>query len=245
MNKHIAALLLSVMGSAAFAGPDEYLFSPIVEQGEKEIDMKLGRAQSGHEVESAGTLGFGTTVAPRWFFEAYGVWEKPVSADYEFKGFEFESKYQLTETGEYPIDLGVIAELEIPRDHKAQREFVLGPLLQTETGRMQYNLNVLLERTFGGELDPGEHRDTVLRYQGQIKYRQQPEFEFGVQAFGEVGKWNDWASRKEQTHKIGPAVFGKISVGERRFLVYNAAWLFGATDASPDNTLRAQIEFEF
>lgn len=245
MRKPIATLILSVMGTAAFAGPDEYLFLPIVEQGEREIDLKIGRADFRDGFESAVTFGVGAAIAPRWFIEGYGVWEKGAGKSSEFKGLEFESKVQLTDTGEYPIDVGIIAELELPRDHKAQREFVLGPMFQTETGHVQYNLNVIFERTFGGQLDVGEDRNTVLRYQGQVKYRLQPTFEFGVQAFGEVGKWDDWERRDEQTHNIGPAVFGKFSVGERRFIVYNAAWLFGATDASPDRTFRAQIELEF
>ncbi len=68
----------------------------------------------------------------------------------------------------------------------------------------------------------------------------------GVQAFGEMGKWNDWAPRDEQSHRLGPAVFGKVKLGEgRQAIRYNAAWLFGASKAAADNAFRVQIEYEF
>ena len=245
MRNLIAALCMSVMGTAALAGPAEYMFTPNVEQGEREIDFKFGRANNAGDYEAQGSIGFGAAVASRWFVEAYGVWEKAPGEHTRFAAFELENKFQLTETGQFPIDVGLIMELEIPRESSEQREFVVGPLLQAETGRVQCNFNVLFERKFGGELNPGEDRDTVLRYQGQIKYRLQPAFEFGVQAFGEVGKWNDWEARDDQAHRIGPAVFGMFHIGARRRLVYNAAWLFGATRATPDNTFRLQVEMEF
>jgi hypothetical protein len=44
---------------------------------------------------------------------------------------------------------------------------------------------------------------------------------------------------------MGPAVFGKLMLGEHDAIKYNAAWLVGMTDAAPDSTLRMQIEYEF
>ncbi len=40
-----------------------------------------------------------------------------------------------------------------------------------------------------------------------------PTFEYGLQGFGEVGKWDDWESSSDQQHKAGPAIFGKLPVG--------------------------------
>lgn len=72
-----------------------------------------------------------------------------------------------------------------------------------------------------------------------------PQFEFGLQCFGETGKWDHWASANEQLHRVGPAIFGKIPVGNHQAIKYNLAWLIGSTDATPDHTLRTQIEYEF
>ncbi len=70
-------------------------------------------------------------------------------------------------------------------------------------------------------------------------------FEFGFQGFGEVGKWNRWAPNQERAHSVGPAVFGKLPVGERKAIKYNAAWLSQVTQAAPDHTFRVQVENEF
>jgi hypothetical protein len=40
-------------------------------------------------------------------------------------------------------------------------------------------------------------------------------------------------------------VFGKLPIEGRRAIRYNAALLFGLTRASPDQTLRMQVEYEF
>ena len=78
-----------------------------------------------------------------------------------------------------------------------------------------------------------------------LKYRWLPEFEFGLQGFGEMGKWNDWAAKDEQSHRVGPAVFGKLPLGGGQAIKYNAAWLVGTSKAAPDHTLRMQVEYEF
>jgi hypothetical protein len=72
-----------------------------------------------------------------------------------------------------------------------------------------------------------------------------PVFEFGAQGFGDLGKWDHIAPRKEQSHLFGPAVFGKLDLGGRHAITYNAAYLIDANDAVHSNTFRTQVEYEF
>jgi len=60
-----------------------------------------------------------------------------------------------------------------------------------------------------------------------------------------IRKWNDWNKQIDQIHWVGPAVFGKFSLGNRQAIAYNAAWLFGTGNAAPDNTFRMEVEYEF
>ena len=90
-----------------------------------------------------------------------------------------------------------------------------------------------------------EPQMTELHYQIQARYRLLREFEFGVQAFGELGKWNHWDASEKQNHRLGPALFGKIPMGGREAFKYDLAWLVGASKAAPDSTLRLQLEYEF
>ena len=85
---------------------------------------------------------------------------------------------------------------------------------------------------------------TVLGYQWQLLYRQSHSLYYGVQGMGEVGKWNDWAPRDDQEHKLGPAIFGRLKTAGGQRLNYDVGLLFGVTDGTPDYTLRFKLEYE-
>ncbi len=231
----------------ALAGPSDYVYTPTVEYGEREIDLKYGtwRFDDGPVRESKGSIGLGWGATPSWFTEAYVIWHKEPGEKTEYDAFEWENKFQLTETNKYPVDVGLVTEIEVPRERREEGyEFKVGPLLQFDTGALRWNANLLLERVFRSR-EEGEH-PTEMGYQLQAAYRLRNGMDVGVQAFGEMGEWNHWAPRAQQSHRIGPAVFGKVKLGEgRQAIRYNAAWLFGATDGSPDNALRVQVEYEF
>jgi len=234
-----AALGLLCLQSAN-AGPADYVYSPTVERGETELDFKFG-SQEGDPRKTLVTLGLGHGVNDWWFTEAYLKFARAGGESLKYDAFEWENKLQLTETGKYPVDVGFVAEIEIPRDHDEGVEFKAGPLFQAETGMWQLNANLLFERKYRAAVSS----PTEIGYQWQVKYRWQPAFEYGLQGFGEMGKWNDWEPSHEQSHKVGPAVFGKIRLSKQTALKYNAAWLLGLSDGAPDNTLRLQIELEF
>ena len=82
-------------------------------------------------------------------------------------------------------------------------------------------------------------------HQWQAKHRWRPAFEFGLQGFGEMGRWDQWAAADQRSHLAGPAVFGKLDLGGRQSIRYNAAWLLGASTAAPDHAVRMQVEYEF
>ena len=238
-----AAVLITVSYlPAAHAGPDDYVAIPAVEYGERELELRSGTAttQEGDRV-SAGSIAFGYGATPWWFTEIYAKFNRTGSEATRFDAFEWENKFQLTEPGQYLLDVGFLVEVERPRDRAEGYELRIGPLLQKDFGPLQANLNLLLERHFRS----AEREVTELGYQWQLKYRWRPEFEFGAQGFGDVGPWNDWEPAREQPHIAGPAIFGKFNLGGRQALKYNAALLFKASSGAPNRTLRAQMEFEF
>ena len=236
----VAGALLSPL--LALAGPSDYVYTPTVEYGEKEIDFKFGSARkSGEPNESAASIGFGYGAKEWWFTEIYLKYKRENNEGTHYDAIEWENKFQLTETGKYPVDIGFLVEIERPKDHAEGWEVKWGPLFQTEFGKLQLNANILFERSF----DAAERSKTELQYQWQVKYRWLQQFEFGAQGFGEMGEWDHWASSNERIHKLGPAIFGKIPVGDHQAIKYNAAVLFGASKAAPDHTFRMQAEYEF
>jgi hypothetical protein len=228
------------------AGPSDYVFSPSVAYGEREIDLKHGTAKArdseGGERESAGSVGFGWGATQWWFTEAYLKYKKAPGDKTRYDAWEWENKFQLTEPNRFFVDVGLITEIEVPRDRNEGYEFKIGPLFQFDTGPLRWNANLLFERILRSK-EEGPH-PTEIGYQLQVKYPVRENFEIGAQAFGEMGKWNDWSPREEQSHRAGPAVFGKVKFEGRQAIKYNAAWLFGA-DAAPRNIIRLQAEYEF
>ena len=240
--------LIFVFGSfyvgSVLAGPADYVYTPMVEQGEKEVDFKSGTAKQLDGTRSTvNSMGFGYGASEYWFTEVYLKREKSGSDGLSI--VEWENKFQLTETGKYPVDIGLITEIEVPmNNNKAPYEFKFGPLFQTEFGHVQLNGNLLFERKFGRN-ETNEPQNTEFGYQWQAKYRFKPEFELGMQGMGETGAWNDWSSTSNQNHRFGPAVFGKVKLAPKQAVKYNAALLFGSSQVAPNHTLRLQVEYEF
>jgi hypothetical protein len=240
----MAALALGALvpSRPAVAGPSDYVATPIVEEGEREIDFKAGSGKlRGGGRESAWSLGLGYGVNSWWFTELYAKWHHEQGERSGFDAWEWENKFQLTETGRYPVDIGLLLEIERPKDRSEGYEVVWGPLLQTEFGRWQANLNLLVEK----HIRTAVPQKAELGYQWQMKYRWQPALEAGAQGFGSVGPWSDWLPGHAQSHVAGPALFGRVKVGDHQTVKYNAGLLFGVNNASPTHTLRLQAEYEF
>ena len=159
----------------------------------------------------------------------------------KYDAFEWENRFQLTEPGEFPVDVGFLTEIERPKDRDGGYEVSFGPLFQTEFGAVQLNANAIFRRNYRA----AEDNPMRLNYQWQVKYRWRPLLEFGAQGFGELGQWNHWAPANEQSHRMGPAIFGKYALGGRQAIKYNAAVLFDVSGEKRGTGMRAQVEFEF
>ncbi len=229
---------------SAYAGPADYVYTPDVKYGESEIGVNYGTSApvAGKRAQvTSFSMGYGVT--EYWFTDVYlkqsrnGVQNTTL--------IEWENKFQLTEKGKYPVDIGLVTELEIPVSGNAPSEVRIGPLLQKEFGKLRLNGNVLFERAFGKADEDGVPFSTNLAYQWQIKYRWQETLEFGVQGLGGLGTWNNWATQAGQNHRIGPVVSGEFDLGNHQAIKYNAAWLVGASAAAPNHTFRMSVEYEF
>ena len=99
-------------------------------------------------------------------------------------------------------------------------------MFQTEIERTQLNVNLVFEHGYGR--DNGE--PTQLKYQWQVRHHWKRWLHFGAQGFGEVGTWNHWSPRAQQSHRAGPALFGSLPGGPGT-LSWQLAWLEGKTYA--------------
>ena len=242
-----SALALTSLAELAHAGPDEYIYPARVEAGEREIDIKYGSRSMKDRTQdkSAGSIGLGFGVNDFWFTEVYLKYARSPGSSTEFDAIEWENRFQLTETGKYPVDVGFLFEAERPQDRSEGYEFKFGPLFQADVGKTDWIANFLLKRNYKADSPSG----TQAYYQLQGRYRVSREFAIGFQGFGDLGKLDDMAPARQQGHRFGPAVFGKLPLDGRQYIKYNAAYLIGKTRIDDDsyvgNTFRMQLEYEF
>lgn len=249
MKLSVPLILLGLLASAnVVAGPADYVYTPTVEYGERELDLKFGVGQPVNgDRTNVTSLGLGYGATEYWFTELY--LKREVKGNDGTLGnetlAEWENKFQLLETGKYPVEIGLITEIEAPISNAGPWEAKFGPLLQTDFGLVQLNANFLLERKYASDGGSMQY-PTEAKYQWQIKYRLQTEFEFGAQGFGSLGEWDKWVNNKdEENHSVGPAIFGKYVLGNRQAIKYNAAWLIGSGEGAAERTFRMQAEYEF
>lgn len=234
----LSALVLPIAGQAS---PADYIFGPIVEEGEREIDSKAGiaRYRDGRSAW-AGSIGMEYGVNAWWATEATVDFGRTAGASARVDSLEWENRLQLTETGRWPYEIGLLFEVERATHSGEGWELRYGPLLQAHRGALQANLNPLFER----RLLADRQEPTEFGYQWQVRAHCGRALDWGMQGFGELGRWDRWAARSEQSHILGPALFARLGEDEDAAEV-EAGLLLGTGGVAPRSTLRLQAMIPF
>jgi hypothetical protein len=246
----VGLVLLLGTEHALAVNAGDYLFTPTVTQGEREIDLYGGTGSSGEKTraESNAALGFGYGVTQHWFTEldVEYRWQSPVGTGLD--AFEWENIIQIGEPVQWPVDVGMVFNVEKPYEasrnspHTEGTSIRFGPLLQKDIGKVELNFNLLMTHF----IESSAFSSTQFGYQSQIKYRYSPPLEVGIQAFGRFSSGGQaWAPYPNQVLRVGPVVLGRLRLPQERSISYNVGFLMGTTQHSPDQTLRVQIEYEF
>jgi hypothetical protein len=235
------ALLLILIASESLAGPADYVYRTYDNAGQRTAALYAGStAIEGAPRASGASAAFGYGVNEFWFSNLYVEYAREGGNNTKYEGAEWQNIFRLTH-GQYAVDVGLFTEVARPQESDKGVAMTIGPLLETEFGRTQLNLNLLLSRSFGAA---GEN-PAKLSYQWQVRHHWKPLFEPGLQGFGDMGQWNHWDPRSAQSHRLGPALFGTYMLDERRAIQYSVAYLFETTNASLQNTVRLQTVFTF
>jgi hypothetical protein len=242
MKRQLLALVLAAaLPQFASAATGYYLVSTYDVEGQKSVDFKYWNADYKRSSSvSSPELGFGYGVTSRWYTELSAVWIRLHGRSDRLAALEWQNDYMLTQ-GQYPFDLALHTTIGRGDSGPHSRSVEIGPVLQTEIVRTQFNFNVFLQR----EYRTGEREHTQLTYQWQVKQRWKSWLEPGVQGFGEVGKWDDWEPVKRQSHRFGPALFGSRDVGAGQTLKYEAAWLVGKNSARTAKSFTMRVQYIF
>jgi hypothetical protein len=236
-----AAVALALSGAAAQADPGYYVVSAYDNAGQRTVDFRYWTVKTpGSPATLWPEVGIGYGVNSRWYTELFASYIGDWDAGMQLSSWNWQNEVLLTQ-GQWPVDVALHASLIQLHGYEHGWAIEYGPVLQTDLWRTQVNFNAFFEREF---IDGEPAEPTELKYQWQVKQRWKPWLAFGLQGFGELGPWNRWAPRSEQSHRAGPALFGSLPIG-RQTLIYQAAILKGRVYGGNATMFSMRVQLAF
>ncbi len=219
------------------------VYSPYVEKDEVELEAR-GSINFDDRQDEDGiqkqkyALGYGVT--DRWFTEVYGEVKKEYNddsedLDFSFTEVEWENKFQLTDKGQYPADLGFLLEYAISAEDKHADKLEWSVLLSKELGKTEHYANFKFEHEVGG----GHADKTEGGFAWSSRYRLSKHFEPGFEYHADFGGLNDGRNFQEQNHQAGPVFYGAL--GDFH---YDLGYLLGVSKTAFDGALKWILEYE-
>ena len=240
MKRSIALAAALLVSCAAHADPGYYVVTVYDNPGVRTVDFRYWTVKRpGSPAVKWPELGFGWNVTGRWHTELLASWIGSAKSSTRLSTINWQNDLLLTQ-GQYPVDVAVHTLLVKSQKASKGNALEIGPVIQTDFGRTQVNVNAFLERRLG-ESPPVP---TQLKYQWQLRHRWKPWLHFDAQGFGELGAWDDWSPRDDQSHRIGPALFGTVPLGEDK-LGWQAAYLTGSTNGRHGRMFSMRVKLDF
>ena len=251
LKKVIVITLVGLAGLCGWpmkAGAAKHVYSPIVQKGELELET-TGTYDLDHSKEKnaaqeyKNAIGYGVT--DRWATEFYGEFERqPQENDdgtisqssVKFTHLEWENRYQLTEQGQYWLDVGLYFAYEIPVREKDPGEVEGKLLLEKSTQNFTHIANLIIEKEVGG----GSTEQTAAGMAWSSRYRLSEHFQPGFEYWADFGQVRNRLAYHEQSHQAGPAFYGRLTP----HIKYDVGYLFGISHAAPAGELKWALEYE-
>lgn len=241
LSRHCIILLLLVYlmctANSAFA---KKVYSPNVEEGELELESQSDVTVDGNPQKNGTNrhqfeLSYGVT--DRWHSAVYGIFTDAPKRKFRYSAFKWENIYQLFEPGAQWLDAGLYLEYLIPaasQNTTQSLEFKL--LLEKRADFWLHTLNLEVAKQFGTSM-----RDTTFGYAWRSKWQVTRTFNPGFEAYGSIGSLRRFSPVDQQSHLVGPVLYGKLTDS----LKYEAGYLFGLTRGSVDGNIKFNLELEF
>ncbi len=249
-NSHkyaVAATAFIVLACIARESAADELYSPNVEYREFSIEYNGSRAfdripnKDGAQ-ESALTLEAGIT--PRLEAELSAASHKEPGGSSQLQAREVEGRYQFFESGERWLDAGLLVAYDFAVQGISPDSLEVKLLLQKDIGKFTSTANIGFTQNVGNHSAHSGGPDYVFLW--NTRYRYSLGFQPGIEIQSDLGQGHQLGSVNKQEHNIGPAVYGKLfgplPLGQA--IKYQAAYLFGASDAAARGIARVLVEYE-
>ena len=149
----------------------------------------------------------------------------------------------LTEPGKYWLDFSIFAEYSAAAHSSDPDGVKIGGLFQKQDMKWLHTLNLYWEK----EVGPKASTADGFQYAWQTRYLLDPLFQPGIKIYGQIDDLSHPGPFSEQQFRAGPMFAGSYGLGDilgKGKLKYEVGYLFGATTATEQGTLRTRLELE-
>jgi hypothetical protein len=216
----------------------------------KQLDVKGGslEAASDNTVQggvrrrddnrTAHELSLDYGVSDDWRLSGVFKFEKPLEVDFRFARTSVENIWVFRPVPKAGgLGLGWFTTVEVATDRATTNASQFGPIITLKDDKLAFTANPFFEKTFGRNRTEG----IALTYGWNLKYTLNDSLAIGVEGFGEIENLGDPASLAEQHHRLGPALFATIKLGEHLTITPDVGLFFGLTEATPSLTLKLNV----
>jgi hypothetical protein len=222
---------------------------PTVEYQEVELEhnglMTFGPRGSSFDRSQSYTNEIAYGITPWWQIEVESSVAAGAGQSLRSDAFAFENTFQLTEPGEYFVNLGFFAGYEHVMVRGAPNAVTLGPIIQKELPSF-LGLNTLHTANlfFTRDIGANAGRAIGFTYAWQSVVRLMPLLAPGIEFFGQIESLGQAGHYNQQQHLVGPVVTGEQALGGLGELKYEVGYLFGVTTNSPTGAVRWRLEYD-
>ena len=160
-----------------------------------------------------------------------------------------ENTFELTEPGEYFADLGFYVEYGQSTTRGAaatSNQITFGPVIAKDIGRTTHTVNLFLTQQLGPDQTS---QGLDFSYAWQSRWNLWAPLSPAIEVYGDTGTLGSAPGFSRQQLLAGPVAVGELKLhelglGNAGALKYEIGWLFGATQATAEGTLRWRVEVE-
>ena len=225
-------LLLSIcLSLTAYAnkGAVDKVYHPYVLANEREVEWRFASRQNDDGNLLTQRIAYGHAVSERITVEAYIIGARDEEDNFKLQAYEIETRYMLTEQGQYWADWGALFELE--KQHGSDIwETTIGILFEKEFGITSLTTNLLMTYVFGSET----RNEFENQFRLQYRYRWQPWLQPAIELY-----------TGEDFVGVGPAFMGIHRYQGQKQLKWELGFIAGLNGDSKDHTMRFALEYEF
>lgn len=205
------------------------VYHPYVIANEMEVEWRLMSSQTDTINRLSQRIGFGYSVAENVAMELYVIGERDELDNFESSAFELETRWMLTEQGQYWLDWGAIFEIE--RNTQINSiEASAGLVIEKEFDKTSLTLNWFLIFEEGSNIES----EFETEFRAKYRYRYMPEIQPAIELYA-----------GEEYFGIGPAIMGVHRFEGQRQIKWEAGFITEVSKGVKDHTLRLALEFEF